>query len=348
MKSLYCTADTIGTETGGGVVTRNELEALRSVSEVESVLSQDNIAPGRFHQPDSPFLYDYFALEQIKDKDFDLAHFYSGCFSQTVRYLKERGTKVTYTIDAHDRALSIEEFHRLGMDYPFHHVTDDRVWNIYTEGGRLADIVIAPSSKSAQILKANGCRKVFIIPHGVNLPKQVKPIPERFDVGYLGAVGPDKSLIDLITAWATLKYADSRLILAGGGTETLEPFIRQVADKANFVLLGRVPSPSDLYNACSVYVQPSVTEGFGIGILEAMAHGRPVIASEGAGASDLIDDSIGFVVSTRSPEAIAEKIDWLKNNRDSIPDMGLRARRKARNFTWGKIRERYAQLFTTL
>ena len=164
MKSIYITADTIGTETGGGVVTRNELEALRSVSEVELVLSQDNIAPGRFHQPDSPFLYDYFALEQIRNKHFDLAHFYSGCFGQTIRYLKERGTKVTYTIDAHDRGLSIEEFHRLGMEYPFHHVSDDRVWNIYTEGCRLADIVIAPSKKSAQILKSEGCKKVVIIP----------------------------------------------------------------------------------------------------------------------------------------------------------------------------------------
>lgn len=349
MKSVYITADSIGIETGGGVVTHNELEALRSVSEVELVLSQDNIAPSRFHQPDSPFLYDYFALEQIKNKHFDLAHFYSGCFSQTIRYLKEKGTKATYTIAAHDRALSIDEFHRLGMEYPFHHVTDDRVWNIYTEGGRLADIVIAPSKLSAQILKSNGCKRVVTIPHGVNLPKQVKPIPERFDVGYLGAVGPDKSLIDLIQAWAILNYSDSTLILAGSGTETLEPFIRQVADKANFVLLGRVPSPADLYNACSVYVQPSVTEGFGLGILEAIAHGRPVIASEGAGASDLIDDSIGFVVPIRSPEVIADRINVLKSMPLSdLMEMGQRARQKAGNYTWGKIRKRYAQLFTTL
>ena len=146
-----------------------------------------------------------------------------------------------------------------------------------------------------------------------------------------------------------LNYLDSRLILAGGGTEALEPFIRQITDKGQFVLLGRVPNISEVYNACSTAIFPSVTEGFGIGILEAMAHERPVIASKGAGASELIEDGItGFVVPIRDPKAIAEKIDWFKNNRERIPVMGQKARRKARNFTWDKIREQYARIYSPL
>lgn len=349
MHSLYCTADKIGTQTGGGIVTKNELEALDSVSENVFVLSQDDIAPPKFHQPESPFLWDYFALDMVKDKDFDLAHFYSGCFSQTVRNLKERGTKVTYTIAAHDRKISIEEFRRLGLEYPFYHVSDDNLWNIYTEGSKLADVVIAPSRRSAEILKAEGCSNVVVIPHGTNLPKQVKPIPETFDCAYIGAVGPDKGLFYLIQAWGMLNYPDSRLILGGGGTETLELFIRHIADTANFVLLGRVGNISEVYNACSIAVFPSVTEGFGIGILEAMAHGRPVIASEGAGASELIEDGVtGFVVPIRDPEAIADRIVWFKKNREKMPEMGRRARLEARKFTWKRIRERYAKLFSAI
>lgn len=349
LKSVYITADTIGTETGGGVVTKNELLALKEISSEVTVIEGKDIEPAKFHQVDSPFLEDYFTLEQIKDKHFDLAHFYSGCFSATIRWLKSKETKVTYTVAAHDRKVSMEEFGRLGLEYPFHHIKDDDLWDIYVEGIRLADMVIVPSTKSAEFLKSEGCKKVVVIPHGVNLPKKVEPILERFDVGYLGAVGPDKGLIYLIQAWAMLNYSDSRLILAGGGTETLEPLIRQVADKANFVLLGRVASPSDLYNACSVYVQPSVTEGFGIGVLEAMAHGRPIIASEGAGASGLVDDSFGFVVPIRSPEVIAERINLLKSmSLYDLMEMGQRAKQKSRKFTWGKIRKRYAQLFSTV
>lgn len=348
MKSLYCTPDTIGTETGGGVVTKNELLALKEISSEVTVIEGKDIAPAKFHQTDSPFLQDYMALQQIKDKHFDLAHFYSGCFSATIRWLKSKETKVTYTVAAHDRKVSIEEFGRLGLIYPFHHIKDNGLWSIYTEGIRLADFVIAPSTKSAEFLKSEGCKKVIVIPHGVNLPQKVKPIPERFDVSYLGAVGPDKGVLYLIQAWAMLNYSDSNLILAGGGTETLEPFIRQIANQAQFKVLGQVPNVSDVYNACSVYIQPSVCEGFGIEVLEAMAHGRPVIASEGAGASDLIDDSIGSVVPLRSPEAIAEKIDYFKNNRDRIPEMGQKARKKARNYTWGKIKGHYKKVWRAL
>lgn len=348
LKSVYITADTIGTETGGGVVTKNELSALKEISSEVTVIEGKDIAPAKFHQPDSPFLQDYMALQQIKDKHFDLAHFYAGCFSATIRWLKSRGTKVSYTVAAHDRKISIEEFHRLGLEYPFYNISDDDLFNIYSEGNKLADVVIAPSTKSADFLKSDvGCKNVVVIPHGC-VSRQVKPIPEGFDCCYIGQCGPDKGLIYLMQAWAMLGYSDSRLILAGSGTETLEPFIRQIADRANFALLGRVGNVSEVYNACSVAVFPSVTEGFGLGILEMMAHGRPVIASEGAGASDLVDDSFGFVVPIRDPQAIADRIDWLKKNRNKIPEMGQRARRKARNFTWGKIRKRYAQLFTTL
>ncbi len=349
MNSLYCTADKIGIETGGGVVTGNELEALRSVSEVDLVLSRDKIAPELFRQPDSPFLYDYFALQQIKDKHFDLAHFYSWTFTQTVSWLKSQGTRVTYTVSFHDRRLTVGEFERLGLQYPFPHIKDDDLWQIYSEGYCLADVVIAPSKMSAKCLKEAGCKNVVVIPHGTQLPKEVKPIPERFDVAYLGAVGPDKGVLYLIQAWAMLNYSDSTLILAGSGTETLDPFIRQIANQGQFKILGRVPNIADVYNACSVYVQPSVCEGFGIEVLEAMAHSRPVICSEGAGASDLVDDSTGFVVPIRSPEAIAEKIDLLKKMpRDDLMEMGAKARRKARNYTWGKIRRRYANVFSSL
>jgi len=348
MKSLYCTADRIGTETGGGIVTRNELEALRSISDEVMVISADDIDPAKFYQPASPFLEDYFALEQIKEKHFDLAHFYGGCFGHTIKWLKVKGTKVSYTVAAHDRKVSIEEFARLGILYPFPNISDDALFNIYTEGIRLADVVIFPSKKSAEAKSDIGCENVVVIAHGVNLPKKVKPIPRRFDVAYLGQCGPDKGLIYLIQAWGMLNYPEARLILAGAGTETLEPFIRQFTNKGIFVLLGRVPDVATVYNACSVYVQPSVTEGFGIEILEAMSYGRPVIASEGAGAAELVEDSIGFTAPIRNEKALAEQIEWFKSNQDKIPEMGQNARKKARNYTWSRIRGKYAELFSSL
>jgi len=349
MISLYCTPARVNMETGGGATTVTELAALREVSEVGLIIAGDDLAPWHQKVGDSPFLEDYYALEQIKDRHFDIAHFYGGCFTQTARVLKERGTKISWAAAAHDRKVSIEEFQRLGMEYPFNHMSDDRLFEMYTEGYRLADIVLSSSHKSAGILRDMGCKRVKVVPGGIELPKKVKPIPSNFDVGYLGALGPDKGVIYLIQGWGMLNYPDSKLMLAGWGTDTLETFIRQVSNQGNFALLGRVPDVADFYNAISIYIQPSVTEGCGLEIPEAMSYGRVVIAAEGAGAAEIIEDGVdGFVVPIRDPKAIADKIDWCKRNRQLLPEMGERAKKKASNYTWDKIRKQYVQILVEL
>lgn len=349
MKALYCTADKISPETGGGSLAINELQALRSVADEVFVLSRDELDPALFKQPDSPFLYDYFALQQVKKQHFDIAHFYSWTFTQTVTWLKSQGTAVSYMVPAHDRKLSVEEFQRLGIDYPYHHISDDNLFEIYSEGYRQADVVLSQSNAGAAFLKSIGCREVKVIPGGINWPAEVKPVPDKFDVAYVGAIGPDKGLAYLITAWALLNYPDSRLIMAGPETELLDPVIRQLADKGNFIILGRVADVGAIYSGCSAYIQPSVTECFALEVPEAMSYARPVIATEGVGASDLIEDGVnGFIVPIRNPEAIAEKIDFFYKNRDKIGEFGEKARSKVRNYTWDKIRAMYAEVFRQL
>jgi len=350
LKALFCTADSVTAGTGGGNVCLNELQALREfVNGVGSVvvIEGKDINPANYRQPDSPFLYDFFALQLVKGQHFDLAHFYSGTFTQTISWLKSRGTKVTYTCPAHDRKVSVEEFQRLGLEYPFHHIKDDDLWNIYSEGHRLADVVITPSNMSARVMKDEGCKNVVMIPHGCDLPNRVKSVPKDFTASYVGQIGPDKGVIYLILAWGMLGYDDAKLILAGQGTEILEPTIRSLVDAGGFQLMGYVQNPGEVYDTSSVYIQPSVEESFGIPILEAMAHGRPVIASEGAGASELVDGG-GFVVPRRDPKAIADKVSYLKNNPNLVGEMGRNAREKAKNYTWAKIRRQYGRVWASL
>jgi len=344
---LFCTADQIGVESGGGVVTYNELAALDKLwdnGRVE-VINGEMVRMEKFGVQDDPFLVDYHTDEIVSkmlvNYKIKLAHFYSNSFSKTVKTLRKSGAFVSFTIAAHNKLTSIEEFRRMGMNFPYAHITDPRLWATYTAGHVAADLIICPSTSSANCMRELGCNNIKVIPHGIDLPNSVKPIPQRFQVTYLGQVGPDKGLVYLLRAWKKLGLKDANLVLAGRNAPDLLPWIRSEGG-GNIQVMGWVENKSQLFESCSVYVQPSVTEGFGIEIPEAMGYGRPVIASIGAGASELIENkSDGFVVPIRDPDAIAERIQWCYNNRDKLTEMGLKGRKKAELLTWDKIQDEY-------
>jgi glycosyltransferase involved in cell wall biosynthesis len=86
---------------------------------------------------------------------------------------------------------------------------------------------------------------------------------------------------------------------------------------------------------CDIFVLPSIVEGRALVQQEAMACGLPLIATKNAGADDLIvEGETGFLVPIRSPEKIAEKIDWFAMNRSRLGGMGIAAQRRARDLTW--------------
>ena len=350
MASLYCTADKIGMVSGGGIVTKNEVIALQGLGDVLA-LGEGDVKASSHGMADDPFLTDYIAEDLVEgllaSRKFELAQFYAGTFTKTVRRLKRAGVRVSYTAAAHDRTKSREEYEKLGLPYNYPHMVNPKLLDMYVNGYREADIVICPSTLSATIMREEfGCKNVQVVPHGVDLPEKTKPPPKKFEVAYLGQPGPDKGLLYLLKAWKRLRYRDVRLVIAGKGTSVLSSLYRAYGG-GNVYIKGFVPSISEVYDACSVYVQPSVTEGFGIEILEAMAHGRPVIAAEGAGAAELIDPGItGFVVPIRDWHAIADRIDHMKRHPAQTFLMGRAARKRAEDFTWNKIWMKYQQAWT--
>jgi glycosyltransferase involved in cell wall biosynthesis len=91
----------------------------------------------------------------------------------------------------------------------------------------------------------------------------------------------------------------------------------------------------ELYNRASVVVFPSLNDGFGLVILEAMACRVPVIATENTGGPDVIRDGVdGFIIPIRDVEALKERLLWLYEHRDACREMGVNARKRVEeNFT---------------
>jgi glycosyltransferase involved in cell wall biosynthesis len=92
-----------------------------------------------------------------------------------------------------------------------------------------------------------------------------------------------------------------------------------------------------------VFLFPSLFEGFGLVLLEAMAMGLPIITTAHTAGPDLIDDgSEGFIVPIRSSEAIAAKLDLLAREPERVQAMSEAAKQRAASFTWETYGERLA------
>jgi glycosyltransferase involved in cell wall biosynthesis len=350
--NLYVTADRIGIETGGGAVTANEVAALRSLGPCEVWGREQLEGPG-----EDPWKWDAKANEKlwvsaVMNPLQKLIHFYAGTFSETAKCAKAGGILYTCTADAHDVRKSKQAHLELGLTYDYPHLIDPVLWKRYLSHYAAADVLIVPSTHSRDVMRNFGCEnRIEIIPHGCTIPEKVAPLPETFVVGYLGQIGADKGVRYLLEAWKKLNYRDAVLLLAG--SQSTSPFMRQLIHQfggGNIQLMGWVKDVADFYNSISVYVQPSVTEGFGIEVLEAMAHGRAVICSDGAGAADCVRgiNNVGMVCDACDVDDLAHAINCCYKSRDQMFLDGMNGRATAQFFTWPKIQELYAALWKEL
>ena len=210
-----------------------------------------------------------------------------------------------------------------------------------------ADIIDVPSTFAARTFEENGVSRdrVTVSALGVD-PLVFQPANARdqgrFRVLFVGRLELLKGLPYLLQAFSRLRLPDTELWLAGPSRAEIEPFLRK--HQGEFKYLGPVNRDDlpDVYRAASVGVLPSVQEGFGLVLLEAMACGLPVIASTNTAGSDVIRDGTdGFVVPTRDASALEEKLLWLYRHRLEAEEMGREGRRRVlEQFTVAHYAER--------
>ena len=160
-------------------------------------------------------------------------------------------------------------------------------------------------------------------------------IPEgAFVVGCVANVRRIKGIPYLIRS---ADYLPSGLpvyfILTGNGMDSgrLLKMAAKTKYKNNFRQTGFTGDIFARTALCDLYVQPSVTEGLGRSLIEAMCLRKPVIVTERGGAKELVDEGVnGFVVPVKSPREIAGKILWCFNNAAKLPEMGERSLTKVK------------------
>jgi glycosyltransferase involved in cell wall biosynthesis len=171
-----------------------------------------------------------------------------------------------------------------------------------------AAVVVAGSQALAADARALGARDVRVVPTGVPIPPEVVPPEEPPHILFVGRLSEEKGVLELAAA-----ARDLPLVVAGSG---------HLASRVQGVV-GPV-APRELagyYDRAAVVAVPSRREGYGLVAREAMAHGRPVVASAVGGLLEAIEDGVnGVLVPALDVTALQQALEEL------LADAGLRAR----------------------
>ena len=129
----------------------------------------------------------------------------------------------------------------------------------------------------------------------------------------VGALVPHKGHATLLDALSKMAQP-ARLFLLGEGP--LEPVLRAKVLALGLTEQVRIEPYTDqrahmLFQECDLYVHPSLTEGLGSAVLDAMAHGRPVVASTAGGLPELVDSATGWLVPPGDSRRLAQVLDAL-------------------------------------
>ncbi|MFO8053396.1 MAG: glycosyltransferase [Candidatus Omnitrophota bacterium] len=212
-----------------------------------------------------------------------------------------------------------------------------------------ANYCIAASSFTKKTLVEAGIpsSKIFILPLGVDLEQfkfKERSKEMQFNILFVGGVGQRKGIKYLLDAYEKIKTNNTSLKIVGPIVGSSNQLFKK---KYLFDYLGilKPVEVCSIMHQCHVLVLPSLFEGFGLVVLEAMATGIPVIASENSIGPDIIEEGKeGFILKPEDVEGLRKKLEFLKNNRKKLIKMGEAAAKKAKKYSWIEYRKRLKRI----
>lgn len=223
------------------------------------------------------------------------------------------------------------------------YLTDLKQAYSYGEEAKLAEYHIVASSYSQRALEFDGIEreKIFRIPYGVDDNKFLNPTRvyerSRLNVLFLGEVNQRKGVRQILESARIINSPEVVFNIVGSGADHCSYLYEPYKPYVSF--MGYV-SYDELLNQLKnnhVFIFPTMGEGFGLVLLEAMAAGLIPITTRNCGGADIIDNGEnGFLIDVGDTNAIVDILLWCKNNPTQCEIMSKKAISTARRFTWEK------------
>jgi glycosyltransferase involved in cell wall biosynthesis len=281
----------------------------------------------------------------LEDNSHDLVHAFFGFPTGWLCY--RTAGRLPYVISL--RGSDVPGKHgRLQLDYKILGPAFKGIWK------KAAGLVACSEGLKNRALRFLPSVSIDVIPNGVELerfrPAEGGKISSELRLLTVGRLSVTKRVEILIEAAEILHRAGGnvRFTIVGGGG--LEEGLRRVVSEHNLSgiveMTGRISSERmpEVYRQNYIFVSATMQEGMSNAMLEAMASGLPIITTRCEGVEELIVDN-GTVVEEANARALADGIKSLADDEESYAAMRSAARRRAEEFSWKNMAQRYIQYY---
>jgi len=269
-------------------------------------------------------------------KEADVFLFYNGNGLSSCNYANKMG-KITIVevVNSHveyQEDLLREEHKSLNLPWePFHEKDKERRLKEYDA----ADYILLPSEFVKQSFLAKGFPedKLLKVPYGFTIPAQKADnnakAQSTFNVLYVGSISVRKGVRYLIEAFKMLEIANKKLTIVGpmeqiSGIEGI-----MITDDIEYAGVLKGAYLEKAYQSADVFCLPTIEDGYGLVLGEALSYGLPLITTTNSGGIDLISEGTeGFIVPIRDAAAIHEKLKLFSTDSELLAKMKLAATKK--------------------
>ena len=202
--------------------------------------------------------------------------------------------------------------------------------------------------------------KIFVLPNCIDIQLFSRaairvPIKNKNNIviGVVGRLEKVKGINYLLMAMKIIlsKFPEARLEIIGDGSQTgvLIELSKNLGISNSIKFFGKFTNVIPFYSKMDIFVLPSILEGFGIVLLEAMAAGVPIIASDVNGIKEVIvDKESGILIPPKNPKAIAEAINQLIENPKLVDEIVANALRRVKLYDVREHVMKLESLYTNL
>ena len=276
-------------------------------------------------------------IKQVKGEKINLIHCH-GYGSANFGRLTRIFTGVPTIVHTHDD----------DRYYPWHQKLADILLRRFTDKSISVSEAVKDSSIKKRKIPTN---RIIVMHNGIPLDefkmleqeeieKEKKRLgigPNIFIIGTIAKLREEKGveyLLDSIPAVLN-SFPNCVFLIVGDGhlRSKLENQSKQLRINQNVIFMGYCEKVTNLLSIFDIKVLPSITEGFGLVIVEAMAMGKPIIATYVGGVKEILKDGVtGLFVPPQDPKMLAEKIIYLLKNEDEAKCLGEKAKEESKKY----------------